>query len=328
MNRFSLLFVLGATLTTFACSSTTPDDAVGSDDALTGSLADAKACAVRDAYAAAQLSAFQSAAKTELPGVDPSISTQLSKFDVKDVGRVFVVEQSGTMSFYDGNGAFLVKATLSSTGKYAWTKSNGAAFGCGGDDDDDDGLDDDDDDVRTCLSTASIDATQYPYTRARAAVTGACTQAELTTISNYYRDNVAVGIPLDSWEASVSPDCAACAFGDPGDATWAPILVDDNGKLDINRGGCLEVVSGSEACGRAYQQYQDCTIDACLQNCTTQEEFTKCRQDPAVHTTACKDAVQNVKSACGETNLTLYESMCKGTTYTFEGPINVMCVSH
>ena len=332
MKRSPLFLVLGAAIASFAvaCSTASPHDAASSDDALTGSLANAKACAVRDAYAAAQLSAFQTAAKTELPGVEPSASTQLSKFDVKDIGRVFVVEQGNVMAFYDAAGALLAKTTLTSGQQLVWMKSDGAPLTCtlGDDDDDDDDMtvDAGPAEPTSCLSTDPIDATQYPYTPTAPALRGKCTATELAALSSYYRAN-ATSLDLDGWRASVGADCSACAFGDADGATWAPLLVGDDGQFAVNRGGCVEAVSGSEACGRAYQQYQDCTVDACLVNCTTQAEFTQCRQDQAVLTTSCKGALENVKSACGETNIGQYETACKGTTYTFEGPIKVMCVT-
>ena len=104
---------------------------------------------------------------------------------------------------------------------------------------------------------------------------------------------------------------------------------DDGGNesFNVNRGGCIELASGNEACGRAYQQFQDCTIDACLKDCQTQAEFTKCRQDATVLTTSCKSAFDSLKSTCGESNIGAYEQKCKGTTYTFEGPIKRACLA-
>lgn len=202
-----------------------------------------------------------------------------------------------------------------------------------GDDDDTTG-DDDDTAEPTCLSKDPIDATAFPYTKSAKAVKGACTTKELTDFSAYYKAHVSDDDFLDTWPTAVSEKCSTCIFTDAtGDAptTWGPIViaVDDQGAKDlsINRGGCVETVSGKEACGRAYQQFQDCTIQACLKDCKTQAEFTKCRQDGTVLTTSCKDALAALKTECGEKTVGQYETACKGTTYTFEGPIKVLCIT-
>jgi hypothetical protein len=193
--------------------------------------------------------------------------------------------------------------------------------------------DDDDDDnnnntAATCLSKDPIDATQYEYVKANTAQR-ACTARELADFSAYYRAHATDNDLTTGWAASVSPGCAACIFTDVTNGpatTWGPVLIKDGQLQDVNRGGCIEIVSGSEACGRAYQQFQDCSVDACLKNCTTQAEFTKCRQDATVLTTSCKNALDSVKTACDESKIGQYETACKGTTYTFEGPIKRACV--
>lgn len=49
--------------------------------------------------------------------------------------------------------------------------------------------------------------------------------------------------------------------------------------------------------------------------------------DAQVLTTSCKDAFAAVRSACGADNLGAFENKCKSTTYSFEGPIRIGCVS-
>jgi hypothetical protein len=327
MNRSRLFLVLNAAIASFAFACTAPaDDSASSDDAITGSLASAKACAVRDAYTAAELSAFKTAAKTELPNVQESSTASLSKFDVTGLGTVFVVQDGAVMSFYDANGALLAKA--SGDADLVWTQANSAALSCGAQQPPaPDAGPPPANPNATCLSTAPIDQTQFPYNPATPAAAGKCTAQEVAAISSYYSQHAAdPDFSYDSWKAAVSANCSSCAFGDLNNATWAPIVTSFDGQLEVNRGGCVEAVSHNADCGRAYQQYQDCTVQACLVQCTTQDEFTKCRQDATVLSTSCKGAVDALYNACGQENIAAYESACQGTTYTFEGPIKVMCV--
>lgn len=186
----------------------------------------------------------------------------------------------------------------------------------------------------TCLNKNPIDATAFPYKKAAPKSPHACTVKELTEIGAYYKAHAADDDLVTTWPSSVSPACAQCVFTSDQTAapatSWGPIVVgdDETGSptFSVNRGGCIEQVSGSEACGRSYQQFQDCTIQACLVDCKTQSDFTQCRQDATVLTTSCKDAFASVKRDCGETKIGTYETACKGTTYTFEGPIKVACI--
>ncbi|MBX3227987.1 MAG: hypothetical protein KIT84_27820 [Labilithrix sp.] len=194
------------------------------------------------------------------------------------------------------------------------------------------GDDDDDEQTKTCLNEEPIDQTGFPYVKSKqAAAKGTCTAKELTDLGAYYKAHVQDDdFTATTWASSVSESCAECIFTTTSEEQpaeeWGPILITDDAVSDINRGGCIEVVSGKEECGRSYQQYQTCLLQACLKDCKTQADFTACRGDQKVLTTACADAAEAVKTACGA-SITSYESSCKGTTYTFEGPIKVLCIN-
>jgi hypothetical protein len=227
-------------------------------------------------------------------------------------------------------------SSSSSSGTVKPKKEGGSTSGAVvGDDDDTTGDDDDTTTTPTCLNKDPIDATKYTYVKSEKAVKGACTTKELSDFSAYFKAHSSDDDIIDTWPTSVSEKCSTCIFtdatGDTAPTTWGPLVItkDDQGakSFDVNRGGCIETVSGKESCGRTYQQFQDCTIDACLKDCKTQADFTKCRQDATVLTTSCKDAFTAVKTECGEKNIGKFETACKGTTYTFEGPIKVLCIT-
>ncbi len=180
----------------------------------------------------------------------------------------------------------------------------------------------------TCMVKDAIDATKFPYTKAERSK-GACSEKEAQAISDFFKETTDADkeVLVSEWGKSVSPKCATCVFSDGTGATWTPIISKDD-KLDsVNRGGCIEIQSGKEACGRTYQQATQCRLDACLTNCKTQGEFTACLQDAsAIFTGPCQVSFDAMMKECGS-NLGAYETACSGKAWTFEGPITVQCVT-
>ena len=88
-----------------------------SDEDITGSLLNAQACAVRDGYLAAPLSAFTNVSRSELPApvqeataTDASVTTRYARFTVMGVGDVWVAVTGTTSLFYDRSGFLLARA--------------------------------------------------------------------------------------------------------------------------------------------------------------------------------------------------------------------------
>ncbi|HVJ93137.1 MAG TPA: hypothetical protein VM580_25225 [Labilithrix sp.] len=182
------------------------------------------------------------------------------------------------------------------------------------------------DDEDSCVARSSIDETQFPYTKAVKAP-GACTNNELSALGNYFKENAgSEDIKASDWAKVVSDKCATCVFSDGTGAEWTPILTKNDKLENVNRGGCIEVVSGKRACGEAYQHVADCRLEACLQTCETQDAFSSCLADtPAIFRGPCKQAYDTLQEECGN-ELEGYEKACKGATWTFEGPIRAMCI--
>lgn len=185
-------------------------------------------------------------------------------------------------------------------------------------------------DPNSCLDTTPINATLFPYKKA-GVTPGACTNAELTTLSNYFKSqtNAGLDVSIASWSAQVSASCSKCVFSNGTGTTWTPIITSGDELANVNRGGCIEIKSGKESCGRAYQQVTECRLEACLSLCQTQAEFTACVQDAASIFGAggpCKTAFDKMDLECGA-NLATYENACLGTSWTFEGPIKAQCIN-
>lgn len=189
--------------------------------------------------------------------------------------------------------------------------------------------DDDDDDVDppSCATKDPIDATKFPYKKAEQTA-GACTAAELKKLTDWFAAKVDANeqnISVAEWKAEASAACGECIFSAEGDATWGPLVVKDD-KLDfVNQGGCIEIASGKESCGRAYQQVNVCMLEACLEKCTTQAEFDACRQDSeTILGGPCKDALAALQTECGS-SLQAYMNACKNTKWTFDAPFVKQC---
>lgn len=181
----------------------------------------------------------------------------------------------------------------------------------------------------TCLVVDPIDQTQYRYIKAASVLPASCTEDELAQFTAYYEAFAAnPDFSLFAWEQVVSAKCRSCIFVDDGlrNATvWRPIVFVGDAIDVVDVGGCAEHLSGSEACGRAFQQYEDCQNEACVHVCTTQADYAACRADPRMFTTACKAATDAVDTACGQANVNQYEAECNYGA-TFEGPIRIGCM--
>lgn len=187
--------------------------------------------------------------------------------------------------------------------------------------------DDDDDETVTCATKDSIDATKFPYKKAEQ-VSGACTADELKKLTDWFagKANASEEIKASAWKAEVSDACGECIFSAEEDDAWGPIIVKDD-KLDfVNEGGCVEIASGKESCGRAWEQVNKCLLEACLLECKTQEEFDVCRREggDAILAGPCKDSLTVLQTECGS-NVTSYISACEGKAWTFEGPMAKQC---
>ncbi len=156
-----------------------------------------------------------------------------------------------------------------------------------------------------CYQSDPFDATTIPYKKARV-LPGSCAPNLPTVLDLLFATPQVTADALhDGLANEISQACADCAVAaDDGDS-WAPVVW-DGVQLIQNIGGCLEVVSGSENCGRAYTQWNGCLNTVC-RKCTTQNEAAACLQN--VQSAACSDATQALTTACGN-NVNSYISAC------------------
>ena len=180
-----------------------------------------------------------------------------------------------------------------------------------------------------CMETRSIDMNRVPYARAKK-VANACTNKEADDLATFFRNKAQNGqdISIAEWAKSVSDGCASCVFSDGTGSEWSPILTKGDKLDDVNRGGCVEIQSGKEACGRAYQHVAECRLEACSNTCDTADGFTECLQDvQGIFSGPCKGAYDALEQNCGKDTLAGYEAACKGNAFTFEGPVRAQCIN-
>jgi len=181
----------------------------------------------------------------------------------------------------------------------------------------------------SCLAKEPIDATRFAYSPAKRAA-GSCTSQELQALAAFFNKKAtnAEDVSIAAWSKEVSETCARCVFSDKSAAEWGPVLTSGDALSNVNRGGCIEIASGKRACGQAYQRVADCRIEACSASCTTAEEFAACLADvESIFLGPCKGAYDTLETECGRDTLAGYEDACKGSSFTFEGPVRAQCVT-
>ncbi len=180
------------------------------------------------------------------------------------------------------------------------------------------GDDDDDTEEPLCYDEKPVEGlSEVKYNTAKV-VPGACKASVEQTIKTFIDNNQS-----GTWDdlkaeitAKEGATCSSCVFSKDSDAKWAPIVQADSGGASINIGGCVEMASGKEACGRAVYVWNLCLTVVC-DKC---EEGSTCGQD--AQATACKEATDAVTAECGN-NINSYLKAC-GNLF---GAIKAQCVA-
>jgi hypothetical protein len=125
----------------------------------------------------------------------------------------------------------------------------------------------------------------------------ACTEADLDAIrALFQRSNVGV----NDLQRAVSASCFACAYTAPDAVTWGALTVAAVGfvRWTANEAGCLVGARTSEACGRAYSNYQQCAYAAC-DGCDI-PDLLNCYDDPALFANggACAAYLAQYRRSC------------------------------
>jgi len=157
-----------------------------------------------------------------------------------------------------------------------------------------------------CYKTDPYDATTIPYKKARV-LPGSCS-ASLPTVLNVIWSSNPLLSPdelHDELAIQESQACADCAVAPDDGDSWAPVVWDGIRPIE-NLGGCMEVLSRSEDCGRAYTQWNGCINTVCA-NCSSEAEAAECSQ--SAQSAACSAATQSLVTACGN-NVNSYISAC------------------
>ena len=168
--------------------------------------------------------------------------------------------------------------------------------------------DDDDTEEPLCYSEDPVTGlSEVKYSPANVAA-GACKTTVEKTINEFIDNNQQVS--WDDLKAEVSTkegaSCSACVFSKDSDAKWAPIVQADNGGAGLNVGGCVELASGKEACGRAVYVWNLC-LDAVCDKCTDDADKKDCYQ--GAQGTSCKEASDALGTECGN-NVNSYLTAC------------------
>ncbi len=177
-----------------------------------------------------------------------------------------------------------------------------------------------------CPSCDTIDATTFPW-KPPSKKPGSCTSAELDAFVAFVdKTNDPQKWKDGNWTANAA--CRDCVFAKET-TEWAPLILNNSGQLAaLNVGGCIAIASGKEACGKAYQQWRSCYLEAC-KDCADgdQNAFSKCVT--AANKKSCKKAFDDVvgPAGCGDAQTAGdAETACEGKKYVFEGGITAQCI--
>jgi len=179
----------------------------------------------------------------------------------------------------------------------------------------------DDQAKQLCYKSDPYDATTIPYKKARF-LPGSCSAKIKTVLTTLFNETpqMTPDVLHDGLASQESQACADCAVAPDDGDSWAPVVW-DGVQLIQNVGGCLEVLTKSEDCGRAYTQWNGC-INAVCGRCSTEAEARACVQN--VQSTACSDATDALITACGK-DVNSYINACAppGVPGAFEAIIKL-----
>jgi hypothetical protein len=182
--------------------------------------------------------------------------------------------------------------------------------------------------VSTCMVDQPLDATTVPYEPA-AVHPGACPLQIIKVLEDLVASKPD-GVPfsdvktaIQNYDTTNKTSCAPCVFAADGDH-WSPI-VEKGGSIIVNTGGCMEVVSGKQACGQAWQQFDTCTNYGC-KDCTTDAEKSDCYKAVGAKGGPCESATAAVTSACGASLLDYVDTCYPDGELTIAGPIKKQCI--
>jgi hypothetical protein len=231
-----------------------------------------------------------------------------------------------------GNKLFALASVSALSGLVAATSASGCSStevitqsGDGGRDARNDRLGDQEEPLAdTCMADQLLDHTTVGY-KAAAVNPGKCTLGAIKVLEDLVKSKPG-GVPFGDVKKALEghdATCAKCVFAEETDK-WAPI-VEKAGKVIVNVGGCIEVVSGKTACGKAWQQFDTCTNFGC-KDCTTDAEQTECFKSVGAKGGPCEAATRDLQAACGTDLLDYVDTCYPDGELTIAGPIKKQCI--
>lgn len=185
---------------------------------------------------------------------------------------------------------------------------------------------DDDAGPGTCPTTDTIDVTTAPY-ESPVVVANACTEADVAALVKVVDDKQDAVTDADLLAAIPAGACHDCVFAKDDGTHWGPLATDSTGaKVTlINTPSCIGIVSGSEACGKAWTQFSEC-LDAACQDCPTGDQAGLSACHTAAGQGACNGGVAAVQTNCPD--LQANGEVCDklSTKYAFEVPVRAQCI--
>lgn len=175
--------------------------------------------------------------------------------------------------------------------------------------------------VGICPRTENIDVSSLPFKSPRV-IPGSCSDSDLA----FFYVTVGTGVAVPQMEQLMkqrNAECAACIFGAADADEWAPIVFTADGEHIENTGGCFAVVSGNDACGKAYQAISQCFKQAC-ERCY-EDERDACGLGARDEGGVCEEAYTEYLIECGPDPDAVMKTCVTERMYEVEGSIDRQC---
>ena len=146
-------------------------------------------------------------------------------------------------------------------------------------------------------ATSPVDAKSLEWKPPAAPQPGKCQDDDIAAMKSYLATNPgATNEDFENFVKNRDTVCHDCVFGDADGQTWPPAPVRANKVVTFNVGACYAITTGSQDCGRAFQNAWDCGFEACSL-CASPDALSSCRTK--ARTGACVAFEDKARAACG-----------------------------
>lgn len=160
-----------------------------------------------------------------------------------------------------------------------------------------------------------------------------CTTAAINAIYTGCLDTTATQATCTSVQTTYA-QCYGCIFTNDTAASWGPVLIESNGTVRVNEGGCVQLADSTRStCAHSIEASDGCDDTACkaacnvtdnasfmaYQSCVTSVEAAGC-STYATASSSCKSAIPSTSAAYKCVNGASFQALYNNIVPVFCGP--------